>query len=61
MPVQKQSVNLFNAPRMCVIFSDRCCVVHRPFVRMVIFKFLADFLVDHLAFSVVSSLVLFLR
>ena len=34
---------------MCVIFKDRCWVVHIPFVGMVKFKFLAHFPVDHLA------------
>ena len=43
---------------MCVIFKDRCWVVHIPFVGMVKFKFLAHFPVDHLAHPVVSSLVL---
>ena len=44
----------------CVIFYDRCLVVHIPFIRMVKFKFLAHLPVDHLAHSVVSCLVLFL-
>ena len=38
---------------MRVIFKDRCWVVHIPFVCMVKFKFLAHFLVDHLAHIVV--------
>ena len=40
--------------------SGRCWVVHIPFVGMVKFKFLAQFPVDHLAYPVVSSLVLLL-
>ena len=43
---------------LCLIFQDRCCVVHIPFVRMVKFNFLAQFPVDHLAYPVVSSLIL---
>ena len=34
---------------MCVIFLDRCWVVHIPLVRMVKFKFLAHLPVDHFA------------
>ena len=45
---------------MRVIFSDRCGVVHIPFVRMVKFKFLAHLPVDHLAQQVVSSFMLLL-
>ena len=45
---------------MCVIFQDRCWVVHIPFVLMFKFKFLAHFPQDHHAYPVVSSLVLFL-
>ena len=45
---------------MCVIFWDRCWIVHIPFVRMVKFKFLAHFPVDHLTNPVMSSLVLLL-
>ena len=37
----------------------RCWVLHIPFVRMVKFQFLAQFPVDDLAYSVVSSLILF--
>ena len=42
------------------VYMSRCRVVHIPFVRMVKFKFLAHFPVDHLAHLVVSYLVLFL-
>ena len=45
---------------MCLIFWDRCWVVYLPFVCMVKFKFLAHLPVDHLARSVVSSLILLL-
>ena len=45
---------------VCVIFLDRCWVVHIPFVGMVKFKFLAHFPVDHLSLPVMSSLVLLL-
>ena len=34
-----------------VIFLDRCCVVHIPFVGMVKLKFLAQFSMDHLTVS----------
>ena len=44
---------------MCVIFKDRCRVVHVPFVRMVKFKFLAHLSVYHLVDPVVSSLIFF--
>ena len=43
-----------------VILLDRFWVVHIPFVRMVKFKFLAQFPVDHLAHPVVPSIILFL-
>ena len=43
-----------------VIIQDRFWVVYIPFVCMVKFKFLVQFLVDHLAHPVVSSLILFL-
>ena len=47
--------------RLCVSFSRTgCWVVHIPFLGMVKFKFLAHFLVNHLAHPVVSSLVLLL-
>ena len=42
---------------VCVIFQEKCWVVHIPFVGMVKFKFLAHFPVDYLAHPVVSSLV----
>ena len=42
---------------MCVIFLDGGWVVHIPFVRMVKFKFLAHFPVDHLAHPIMSSLI----
>ena len=42
------------------ILPDWCWVVHIPFVRMVEFKFLAQFPMDHLTHSVVSCLILFL-
>ena len=45
---------------MWLILSDRCWVVHLPFFRIVKFKFLAQFPVDHLAHPVVSSLMLLL-
>ena len=41
-------------------FLGQCWVVHKPFVRMVKFKFLSHVLVDHLADPVVSSLILHL-
>ena len=44
---------------LCIIFSDRCWVMHIPFVGKVKFKFLAHFPVDHLAHPVLSSLVPF--
>ena len=40
-----------------LILLERCWVVHIPFVRMVKLKFLAQFLVDHLAHQVMSSLI----
>ena len=43
---------------MCVIFKDRCWVVPIPFGGMVKFKFLAHFPVDHIAYPIVSSLLL---
>ena len=45
---------------MCLIPQDRFWVVIIQFVRMVKSKFLAQFLVDHLAHSVVSSFISFL-
>ena len=46
---------------LCVLLSrNRYWVVHIPFVRMVKFKFLAHFPVDHLAHPVVSHLILLL-
>ena len=39
-----------------LIFLDRFGVVQIPFARMVKFQFLAQFPVDHLALSVLSSL-----
>ena len=41
---------------MCVIFKDRCSVVHIPFVCMIKFKFLAHLPVDHFADPITSSL-----
>ena len=32
---------------MSHILQERCCVVHIPYIRMVKFKFLAQFSVDH--------------
>ena len=46
---------------MCVIFLDRCWVVHIPFVCIVKFKFIAHLPVDHLTSLVVSSLVFLLH
>ena len=43
---------------MCVIFQDRCWVVHIPFVPMVKFKLLAHLPVDHLAYPDVSRIIL---
>ena len=43
-----------------LIFQETFCVVHIPFVRMVKFKLLAQFPVDHLAYAVVSTLIFFL-
>ena len=45
---------------VCVILQDRRLVVHIPFVRIVKFKFLAQFLVDNLIHPVMSSFILFL-
>ena len=45
---------------MCVIFLDRCWIVHIPFVSMDKFKLLAHFPVDHLADPVMSSLIFLL-
>ena len=45
---------------MRLILLDRFWGVHIPFVRMVKFKFLVHFPVDHRAHPVVSSLILFL-
>ena len=41
-----------------LIVQDRFLVVPIPFVRMIQFKFLAQFPVDHLPHRVVSSLIL---
>ena len=41
-----------------LIFWDEFWVVHMPFVRMIRFKLLAQFLGDHLPHAVVSSLIL---
>ena len=46
---------------MCVIFSDRCWVVHIPFVCMEKFTFLAHFPVDHLSHPAMSSLIFLQR
>ena len=43
---------------MSVILQDRFWVVYIPFVRMIKFKFLAQFPVDDLAHPVLSSLVI---
>ena len=45
---------------MCVIYLDRCWVVHIPFIRMVKFKYLSHYQVDHLAHPDMPNLVLFL-
>ena len=45
---------------MCLIFQERCWVVHIPFVCMVEFKFLAHLSVDHLAHPLMSNLILLL-
>ena len=47
--------------RVNVIISDRCWVLHIPFVRMIKFKFLARLPVDHLTDPIMSSLILLLR
>ena len=44
-----------------LIFQGGFWVVHIPFVRMVKFKLLAQFPVDHLANPVMSSLILSVR
>ena len=46
---------------VCVIFHDRCWVVHIPFVYMVKFEFLAHLPVDHFADPIISSLLFLLR
>ena len=46
---------------MCVIFLDRCWVVHIQCVRTVKFKFLAYLPLDHLADPVLSSLIFILH
>ena len=46
---------------VCLIFQDGFWFVQIPFVRIVKFKLLAQFLVDHLPHPVVSSLIFFLR
>ena len=43
-----------------LIFLDGLLVLHIPFVRMVKFKLLAQFPVDHLPHPIVSSFILFL-
>ena len=45
---------------LCLILQDRLWFVHIPFVRMVKFKFLAQFPVDDISHPVVSSPILFL-
>ena len=45
---------------VCVILKNRYWVVHKPFVFIVKFEFLAQFPVDYLAHPVVSSIILFL-
>ena len=42
-----------------LILQDRCLVVHIPFVCIVNFQYLAQLSGNHLAHSVVSSLILF--
>ena len=42
-----------------LIFQDTCWVVHIPFVCMVKFKFLAQFLIDNLVQPVVSTFIIF--
>ena len=45
-----------------LILQDRFWIVHKPFVRMVKFKFLAQFPVHtYHTYPVVSSLILFLN
>ena len=49
-----------NSRGVCVFnFLDGFCVVHMPLVRMVKFKLLAQFPVDHLPHPFVSNLILF--
>ena len=43
---------------VCLIFLDGFWVMHIPFVRLIKFKLLAQFPLDHLAHLVVSSLIL---
>ena len=43
-----------------IILQDRFWVVHRPFVSMVKFNFLAQLPVDHLSYPVVFRFILFL-
>ena len=51
-----------NLSRVFAFYSQgQIMVVYIPFVRMVKFKFLAQFPVDYLSHSVVSSLIHFLR
>ena len=45
---------------MYLIFQNRFWVVDIPFVRMIKFKFVALILVEHLSYTVVSSLIPFL-
>ena len=55
------SIGISKFQRICAShFLGGFWIVHVPFVRMVKFKFLAHFPVDHLVDPVVSSLVLFL-
>ena len=43
---------------VCLIFRDGFWVVYRLFVRIIKFKLLAQFPVDHLPLEVLSSLIL---
>ena len=45
---------------VCLIFQDGFWIVHIQFIRVIKFKFLAQFPVDYLAHPVVSNLILFL-
>ena len=48
----------YSARSVCLILRDRYWVVHKAFIRMVKFKFLAHLPVDHLTHPVESSLIL---